>query len=150
MVRTHKIQRCAMTDNLTPQQRSYTMSRIRSTNTKPELVIRKLVHNQGLRFRIHQRSLPGCPDLVFRRGQVAVFIDGDFWHGWRFPQWRNKLAPYWSAKIQNNRRRDKLKFARLRRLGWFVIRLWEHQIEAEPERCAERVAQTVRRRVAAG
>lgn len=150
VVSAWKYERCAMTDNLTPQQRSYTMSRIRSTNTKPELVIRRLVHSQGLRFRVHQRSLPGCPDLVFPQSQVAVFIDGDFWHGWRFPQWRDKLAPYWSAKIQNNRRRDKCNFARLRRLGWVVLRLWEHQVEADPEACAEKVARTVRRRVAAG
>ena len=74
-----------------------------------------------------------------------MFIDGDFWHGWHFPRWRDKLGPYWSAKIQNNRRRDKLNFARLRRLGWVVVRLWEHQVEADPGGCAERVAQTVRR-----
>src|SRR5450755_556474 len=93
-----------MVDNLTSEQRSYTMSRIRSRNTKPELVVRKLAHSRGLRFRIHGRRLPGCPDLVFATAKVAVFIDGDFWHGWRFPRWKSKLSAYWEIKITGNRK----------------------------------------------
>src|SRR4051812_25601625 len=127
-----------MADNLTPEQRSYTMSRIRSTNTKPELLVRKLVHARGLRFRIHERSLPGRPDLVFHKAQVAVFVDGDFWHGWRFPQWRDKLQPYWRDKIEGNRKRDQRNFQRLRRMGWLVLRLWEHEVETKADICAER------------
>jgi DNA mismatch endonuclease (patch repair protein) len=133
-----------MTDNLTIEQRSYTMSRIRSTNTKPELVIRKLVHSRGLRFKIHVRSLRGCPDLVFGGSKVAVFVDGDFWHGWRFHKWGDNLAPYWKAKIEGNRRRDRLTFQWLRRNGWRVIRLWEHQVRSDPVMCVERIEQCVR------
>jgi DNA mismatch endonuclease (patch repair protein) len=131
-------------DNLTSQQRSHTMSRIRSTNTKPELVIRRLAHASGLRYRIHQRTLPGCPDLVFVKARVAVFVDGDFWHGWRFPRWRKKLSPYWVAKISGNRKRDRRNFRRLRLDRWNVIRLWEHQIKSDPQLCLARIERAVR------
>jgi DNA mismatch endonuclease, patch repair protein len=133
-----------MADNLTTEQRSYTMSRIRSRNTKPELVVRRLTHARGLRFRIHERSLPGCPDLTFAAVKVAVFIDGDFWHGWRFPQWHGKLSPYWQSKIAGNRRRDQSSFRRLRRSGWTVIRIWEHEVEADPAECVDRIERSVR------
>ena len=82
-----------MVDNLTPEQRSFTMSRIRSRDTKPELTIRRLVHARGLRFRTHKNGLPGRPDLVFVRAKVAVFVDGDFWHGWQFPAGGTNSAP---------------------------------------------------------
>lgn len=132
-----------MVDNLTPEQRSFTMSRIRSRNTKPELAVRKLAHARGLRFRIHERRLPGCPDLVFSHAKVVVFVDGDFWHGWRFPQWKGKLAPYWESKIAGNRKRDQTNFRRLRSTGWFVIRLWEHEVENDPGGCVDRVQRAV-------
>lgn len=77
-----------MTDNMTPEQRSRTMSRIRKTDTKPELVIRRLVFARGLRYRKYPKHLPGHPDLVFSRPRVVVFVDGDFWHGWRFEEWK--------------------------------------------------------------
>jgi DNA mismatch endonuclease (patch repair protein) len=131
-------------DNLTSQQRSHTMSRIRSKNTKPELVIRRLAHASGLRYRIHQHTLPGCPDLVFFKARVAVFVDGDFWHGWHFPRWRKKLSPYWAAKISGNRERDRRNFRRLRRDRWNVIRLWEHQIKSDPQLCLARIEHAVR------
>lgn len=133
-----------MVDNLTPEQRSYTMSRIKSRNTQPELVVRSLAHSRGLRFRIHERSLPGCPDLVFAASRVAVFIDGDFWHGWRFPRWKDKLSPYWESKIAGNRERDKSNFRRLRHNGWMVIRLWEHDVKTNAEECVDRIERAVR------
>ena len=126
-----------MADNLTPEQRSYMMSRVRSTDTTPELIIRSLAHARGLRFRKHCGWLPGRPDLVFVRSRVVVFVDGDYWHGWRFPEWKEKLGSYWKQKIENNRRRDVRNFRRLRNAGWLVIRLWEHDVERE-ERGAER------------
>jgi DNA mismatch endonuclease, patch repair protein len=133
-----------MADNMTVAQRSRTMSRIRSRDTRPELVIRKLLHADGLRYRTHVATLPGRPDLVFRKPKVAVFIDGDFWHGWRFPEWKDKLAPYWREKIERNMRRDTQNFRDLTRDGWIVIRLWEHEIEADASRCADRVVAAVR------
>lgn len=134
-----------MVDNLTSEQRSYTMSRIRSRNTKPELVVRKLAHSRGLRFRIHERRLPGCPDLVFAAAKVVVFIDGDFWHGWRFPRWKGKLSQYWESKITGNRKRDRSNYRRLRHCGWIVIRVWEHEVERDPEKCVDRIQRAIRR-----
>lgn len=134
-----------MADNLTRAQRSYMMSRVRSKDTTPELAIRKLAHARGLRFRKHCKWLPGCPDLVFVRSRVAVFVDGDYWHGWRFPVWRDNLGAYWKQKIENNRRRDLRNFRRLRGDGWLVIRLWEHDIERDPELCIDRIERAIRR-----
>ncbi len=121
------------------------MSRVRSTDTTPELAIRKLAHARGLRFRKHCGWLPGRPDLVFVRSKVVVFVDGDYWHGWRFPAWSDKLAAYWKQKIRSNRRRDLRNFRHLRREGWLVIRLWEHDVERDAERCVDRIEAAVRR-----
>lgn len=136
-----------MVDNLTPEQRSYMMSRNRSTNTAPELRIRRLTHSRGLRYRTHVKSLPGRPDLAFPKAKVAVFVDGDYWHGWRFPLWKHKLADYWRVKIERNRRRDTANFRRLRRQGWMVIRIWEHQVKEDAEGCIDRIEAAVRARI---
>ena len=80
-----------MADNMTPEQRSLTMSRIRKKDTKPELTIRRLTQARGLRYRKHVAAVPGTPDMVFAGSWVVVFVDGDFWHGWRFPEWEHKL-----------------------------------------------------------
>src|SRR6266571_2946371 len=133
-----------MADNLTPQQRSYMMSQVRSKDTQPELIVRKLTHARGLRFRKHCVQLPGCPDLVFTRARVAVFVDGDYWHGWRFPLWSSKLAPYWKQKIEGNRRRDRRNLLELRREGWIVIRVWEHDVERDAARSVDRIEAAVR------
>jgi DNA mismatch endonuclease, patch repair protein len=135
-----------MPDNLTREQRSYMMSRVRSKDTQPELLVRKLVHARGLRFRKHCTDLAGCPDLVFAAARVAVFVDGDYWHGWRFSTWSHKLAAYWKNKIEGNRRRDQRNFRRLRREGWLVLRIWEHQIECDATACIDRVESMVRGR----
>lgn len=139
-----------MADNLTPEQRSYMMSRVRSTDTTPELVVRKRAHARGLRFRKHCAWLSGRPDLVFVRSRVVVFVDGDYWHGWRFPAWKEKLAPYWKQKIAKNRRRDQRNFQRLRKDGWLVIRIWEHEVERDAARCIGRIEAAVHRRAGNG
>lgn len=122
------------------------MSRVRSTDTTPELTIRRLTHAKGLRFRKHDRKLPGRPDMVFVAKRVVVFVDGDFWHGWRFPVWSHKLTPYWKEKIKGNRARDRKNFQRLRTDGWIVIRLWEHQIERDAENCVETIRRVLQNR----
>lgn len=132
-----------MADNLTRAQRSMTMSRIRSRNTLPEMILRRLLHGAGLRFRLHVSTLAGKPDLVFQSSRVVVFIDGDFWHGWRFSVWQSKLAPYWRQKIADNRARDVRNIRRLRRQGWLVIRIWEHQVERDAQACLERVVAAI-------
>lgn len=132
-----------MVDFLSREERSRVMSRIRATNTTPERYLARLLRAAGLRFRMHDRSLPGCPDFVFGQAKVAVLVNGDFWHGWRFPLWQHKLPEFWRNKIADNRRRDRLAAARLRRLGWRVVRLWEHQVEQDVEMCVRRVLEAV-------
>ncbi|MFC2105751.1 DUF559 domain-containing protein, partial [Candidatus Bipolaricaulota bacterium] len=101
------------------------------------------LHKRGFRFRKHVRTLPGTPDVVFTKVRVAVFIDGDFWHGYRFPQWKESVSPFWQEKIAKNRARDRRNFARLRRIGWKVIRLWQHEIERNLESCLDRIIQVL-------
>ena len=122
------------------------MVNVRSQDTGIELAVRRAVHARGLRFRKNVRGLPGTPDIVFAGPKVVVFVDGDFWHGWRFPAWRDKLTPYWKNKIERTRRRDQRNFAQLRRRGWLVLRIWEHDVLGDIEEVAERIERTVRSR----
>lgn len=136
-----------MVDNLTAEQRKLCMSRVRGKDTSIERVVRSELHRLGLRFRKHVRSLPGRPDVVFRKARVAVFLDGDFWHGYRFPLWEDKLSEFWRAKIRKNRERDQRNFRLLRRRGWRVIRLWQHQVESDLDACVASIAAAVNARV---
>jgi DNA mismatch endonuclease (patch repair protein) len=113
---------------MSPEKRSALMSRIKGKNTLPERLVSAALHEAGLECEQHAGDLPGRPDFVFRRAMVAVFVDGDFWHGWHFQAWRDKLTTEWELKIATTRARDQRNFRKLRRQGWVVIRLWEHQI----------------------
>jgi DNA mismatch endonuclease, patch repair protein len=126
-------------DIMSVEKRSALMSRIRGKGTKPELVIAGLLARAGLKWEEHAKDLPGRPDFVLRKARVAIFVDGDFWHGWRFPAWRLKLSEKWERKIEANRRRDARNFRTLRRADWTVIRLWEHQIKKSPADCLARI-----------
>ncbi|TDU28862.1 T/G mismatch-specific endonuclease [Panacagrimonas perspica] len=132
-----------MADRLTPERRSRLMSRVRSADTDIETSLRSELHRRGLRFRKHVKSLPGRPDIVFGPARVAVFVDGDFWHGWRFREKAQKLPPYWREKIRANRVRDLRNFRLLRRQGWKVVRIWGHSIKADPSAAADRVQRTI-------
>lgn len=133
-----------MTDNLTPEQRSYCMSRIKGKDTELEKIVRSELHRQGLRFRKHVKDLPGKPDIVFTKAKVAVFIDGDFWHGYRFPSWEHKVSDFWKTKISKNRERDRKNHRKLRKMGWKVIRLWKHNIKRDLEGCIAKIVSAVR------
>lgn len=135
-----------MADIMSKEKRSALMSRIRGRDTKPELDLARALRRAGYSPKRHDRSLPGTPDFVFARVRVAVFVDGDFWHGWRFPLWEHKLTPFWREKIGKNRERDQRNFRRLRRTGWKVIRVWEHQIEDDLDACVDRVLVTIHER----
>ena len=126
-------------DRHTTAQRSYNMSRIRGFNTRVEVAIFSALTRAGIRYRKHVMTLPGRPDLVFRRSGLVVFIDGDFWHGYRYPTWGNRLSPSWQMKIERNRRRDRKNFAKLRREGWRVLRIWEHEVQRDISACVERI-----------
>jgi DNA mismatch endonuclease (patch repair protein) len=135
-----------MPDNLTPEQRTYCMSRVKGRDTGLEKMVRSELHKRGLRFRKHPGELPGKPDIVFRRQKVAVFLDGDFWHGYRFPIWRKKVPKFWQEKIGKTRHRDRRNFAKLRRMGWVVLRIWEHSIEQDLETVVSKIYRIVSKR----
>ncbi|MGE0055385.1 MAG: very short patch repair endonuclease [Hyphomicrobium sp.] len=124
-------------------KRSAVMARIKGYDTGPERQIAAMLAAAGLESERHSRDLPGRPDFVFREQKVAVFVDGDFWHGWRFSAWRHKLSEKWDSKIEGNRRRDDRNRRRLRRMGWKVLRVWEHQVKSDIEACVDRVTRTV-------
>ena len=123
--------------------RSRVMSRIRGRDTGPERTMARLLADVGLPVEVQARDLPGRPDFVFRRYRIAIFVEGAFWHGWRFPAWRHKLSVRWETKIEQNRSRDRRNHQALRRRGWKVMRFWEFQLEREPELCLERVLKFV-------
>jgi DNA mismatch endonuclease (patch repair protein) len=120
-------------DTLTPSERSARMSRVRGSDTKPELLVRRLVHRMGYRYRLHDRRLPGRPDLVFARRRSVIFVHGCFWH--RHPELGCKLArlpksrtEFWLAKLDGNRSRDVETERRLRESGWRVLTVWECEL----------------------
>jgi DNA mismatch endonuclease (patch repair protein) len=120
-------------DNLTPQERSKQMSLVRSTNTKPELRVRRLVHRLGYRYRLHSAELPGKPDLVFPSKGKVIFVHGCFWHGHecklgRIPKSR---IEYWGTKITTNRNRDLMTLSKLGELGWKCLTIWECDLRDE-------------------
>lgn len=128
---------------MTPEQRRLTMSRIQGRDTSLELMVRRELHRRGHRFRVNAAWLTGKPDIVFTKIGLAVFVDGDFWHGWKFDQWAEKLAPYWRVKIAGNIARDRRHAARLRRSGWSVLRVWEHDVKKDLQRCISRIEKKV-------
>lgn len=130
------------------EQRSALMSRIRGRDTGPEKRMREILQRLGVDFTEQAKGLPGRPDFVLTEPRLAILVDGDFWHGWRFDDWKHKLSPDWRSKIQANIRRDRRNRAALRADGWAVVRVWEHQ----PERSAPQVGRRLRdnlRRIAA-
>lgn len=119
-----------MVDNLTPEQRSYNMSRIRSKNTVPEEKVRKFLFAQGFRYRKNVRKLPGCPDIVLPKYKTVVFVQGCFWHMHdcgKF-RWPASNQDFWRQKIQRNVERDILNKERLQSLGWKVLTVWECEL----------------------
>jgi DNA mismatch endonuclease (patch repair protein) len=135
-------------DIMSPETRSRVMSRIRGRDTGPERVVAAGLTALGFLFETHARDLPGRPDFVMREIRLAIFVDGDFWHGYRFAVWRDKLSPAWELKIAGNRKRDTRNFRLLRTQGWKVVRLWEHQLERNAKACLRRVAKIVAERTA--
>jgi len=120
-----------MTDKLTPEQRSYCMSRIKGKNTVLEKKVFAALRRNNIAFRRHLVGLPGKPDIVLPKNKVAIFIDGDFWHGWQFSRWEKQLSGFWRRKILLNRARDVKNFRILRKTGWRVTRIWGHQLKED-------------------
>ncbi len=124
---------------MSAEKRSALMSRIKGKDTGPEKALATAMNELGLSWEGHLREIPGRPDFIFRDQRIVVFVDGDFGHGWRFTVWRKKLSKKWEDKIDQNRRRDRRNHAKLRRQGWRIIRVWEHQIEQDLAACLSRV-----------
>ncbi|HJZ13797.1 MAG TPA: very short patch repair endonuclease [Acidobacteriota bacterium] len=117
-----------MPDHMTPEQRSRAMKLVKLKNGSLEKLVQSELRAAGLRFRRHNRSLSGSPDIVFPKERVAIFVDGDFWHGWRLSTWEHKLSKFWRDKLRANRARDQRNFRRLRAGRWKVIRIWQHEL----------------------
>lgn len=127
------------------------MAAVKSKDTKPELAVRSALWRRGYRYSLHRKDVVGRPDLIFRRARVAVFIDGDFWHGnaWRvrglsrledlFPT----RTEWWAAKIKRNIARDHEVTERLRAGGWLVLRFWESEVAASVDAVADEIAHAV-------
>lgn len=116
------------TDIFTAEKRSEIMARIGSKDTKPELLVRSLLHRLGYRFRLHRRSLPGTPDIVLPKYSAVIFVHGCFWHqhpGCKKATLPKQNATFWKNKLEGNRRRDQLVRQQLRDKGWDVLIIWE-------------------------
>ena len=122
------------------------MSRIRSKGSKAELVVARLLRRERIKFRRHVTNLPGRPDFVLKGQTIAVFVDGGFWHGRDFERLRPTLKPYWVWKIQRNMERDRSTRARLRYMGWSVLRLWEDDVLKRPDKCLARVMSAIQKK----
>lgn len=120
-------------DRLSPKKRSALMSRVRTKDTEPELVVRSALHSLGYRYRLHRKDLPGSPDLVFPSRHKAIFVHGCFWHGHDCS--RGKLpqtnAEFWKIKIDKNKARDERVAQTLKLLGWEVLIVWECEIHTD-------------------
>jgi DNA mismatch endonuclease, patch repair protein len=115
----------------TSEARSRIMRAVKSNDTAPEIIVRRMIHAMGYRFRLHRRDLPGKPDLAFPRLRKVIFVNGCFWHGHNCP--RGARAPktnkaYWSAKIARNRVRDAANDAKLKSAGWRAATIWECEL----------------------
>lgn len=118
------------------KKRSKVMSNIRSKDTKPEILVRKMLFSKGYRFRLHVKNLPGKPDIVLRKYNAVIFVHGCFWHlhsscrDGTIPKTRTE---YWEKKLLGNKERDMKHIENLQNLGWRVLRVWECEAEKDPE-----------------
>lgn len=136
-----------MTDKITPQQRKALMGRVKNKNTAPEMLVRRLLHRMGYRFRLHRRDLPGTPDIVLPRYRTVVFVHGCFWHG--HEGCRRGTCPasnkdFWNAKINRNCERDAMATTLLVCAGWRVITVWDCEIKAGESALSARLSAFVK------
>jgi len=125
-----------MADKLSREQRSENMRRIKSTGMKPEMLVRRLVHSMGYRYRLHGKDLPGKPDLVFGPRKKVIFVHGCFWHGHDAEGCPDRRTPksnvaYWSSKLARNKARDAERVAALKKAGWSVLTIWECETRSD-------------------
>ncbi|MBW2045509.1 MAG: DNA mismatch endonuclease Vsr [Deltaproteobacteria bacterium] len=129
-------------DHLTSKRRSWNMSLIRSVNTKPELVVRQILHSLGYRFRLHRQNLPGKPDIVLKKYNTVIFVHGCFWHqhkGCKRSNIPKSNVKYWKPKLSQNVKRDKNHKRLLRKSGWKIITIWECEGK-HPDKIAKKLS----------
>jgi len=116
------------------------MSKIRSKNTKAELLVFRELRKRGIYFQKHYKRAIGNPDIALPRKKKAVFIDGDFWHGYQFSKFKKRLPKkYWLAKIEKNIKRDRKNRTQLRKEGWKVLRVWEHEVHKNIDKTVAKI-----------
>mgnify|MGYP001281498501 CR=1 FL=1 len=123
-----------MVDRLTKKERSRNMSRIKGSNTKPEIIVRSFLHKQGFRFRLHVKDLPGKPDIVLKKYRTAIFVDGCYWHrhqGCKLAYNPRSRQEFWQSKFKNNILRDMEVNALYKGIPWNIIRIWQCEINDE-------------------
>lgn len=120
-------------DIFSPEKRSSVMSKIKGRNTRPEIVVRKMLHRLGFRFRLHRHDLPGSPDITLPRWKVVIFVHGCFWHrhvGCRYATTPSNNAEFWQKKFECNIARDRLAEQQLESMGWRVLVVWECELRS--------------------
>lgn len=137
-----------MADTISAERRSWNMSRITGRNTKPEILLRSLLHRAGFRFRLHAKDLKGRPDIVLPKYRMAIFVHGCFWH--RHAGCRNATIPatrieFWTAKFDGNVERDSRNAAALEEAGWTVITVWECDLKSNPNSVVAMISEAIRR-----
>ncbi len=126
----------------TTKQRSLLMQKIKSTKTTPEISLQKSLRKEGLKFKINYKGLPGNPDIVLPKKKVSIFVDGEFWHGYRWREKKKKIKAnraYWLPKIERTILRDRRNNRKLKKDGWKVIRFWQHQIAKDLPKCIQKI-----------
>jgi DNA mismatch endonuclease, patch repair protein len=129
-------------DNLTKMQRRHAMSQVRASNTKPELLLRRALHSRGYRYVLHDRRLPGAPDLVFPARQKIILVHGCFWHQHlpcKYSAPPSSRVDFWLPKLAGNKARDRKNIRMLKSLGWGVMVVWECELRGRFDRTIERV-----------
>ena len=135
-------------DRISKARRSWNMSRIRGTNTRPEMLVRSALHRMGFRFRLHVQSLPGRPDIVLPRWKAVILVNGCFWHRHRnccFAYNPKSRVYFWQSKFEATIKRDRSKIKQLRRAGWKVLVIWEcdlanHRFESSMKELVRKLA----------
>ena len=123
-----------MTDTISSDHRSWNMSQIKGKNTKPEMIVRSYLHNAGIRFRLHDKSLPGKPDIILKKYNTVIFVDGCFWHrhaGCKYCYEPKSKKKFWQTKFDNNIKRDEKINNSYKSFSWNIIRIWECEINEE-------------------
>jgi DNA mismatch endonuclease, patch repair protein len=137
----------SVTDTFSKARRSWVMSRIRGTDTRPEMIVRSFLHRQGFRFRVHVTSLPGKPDIVLPKHNCVVFVHGCFWHHHKNCPRASMPASrraFWMKKILGNAARDQFTIKQLRKMGWNIVVIWQCELR-NPQLLGRRLASLLKR-----